>query len=86
MCLAVPGKIIEITGADIEKSAKIDFGGITKWVSLAVLPDAAVGDYVIVHAGVAISRIDEAEAKRAFEYFERISTEVNESGENEVSD
>ncbi len=69
MCLAVPGKITSITGADpLTRMGKIDFGGILKDASLAYVPEANVGDYVIVHVGFAISRVDEAEAAKVFEY------------------
>lgn len=63
MCLAVPGKIIEIEG----KTAIVDFGGVKREVRLDLLPDVAVGDYVIVHTGFAIERLDE---KRALEILE----------------
>jgi len=69
MCLAIPGKILTITGAEpLERLGRVSFGGIVKEVSLAYVPEAAVGDYVIVHVGFAISRLDEAEANRVFEY------------------
>jgi len=69
MCLAVPGKIISISGEEpLLRLGKIDFGGILKEVSLAYVPEAKVGDYVIVHVGFAISRLDEAEANKVFEY------------------
>ncbi len=69
MCLAVPGKITSITGEDLlTRTGKIDFGGILKEASLAYVPEAKVGDYVIVHVGFAISRVDEEEALKVFEY------------------
>ncbi len=66
MCLAIPGKIEEITGQLDEtfRLARVDFGGIKKEVNLAMLPEAQVGDYVIVHVGVAISIVDEEEAAK----------------------
>ncbi len=63
MCLAIPGKVTEIDGANMMRISKVDFGGVTRDVSLAYLPDAEVGDYVIVHAGFAISQLDEEEAQ-----------------------
>ena len=67
MCLGIPGKIIEITGSDpLTKIAKVQFGGIEKEVYLTYVPEANVGDYVVVHVGFAISRINEAEANRVF--------------------
>jgi len=74
MCLAIPGKIksIEYQYNGLVKMAQIVFGGITKQASLEMLPDAEVGDYVLVHVGVAISKIDEDEAKKTFEYLQEI--------------
>jgi hydrogenase expression/formation protein HypC len=69
MCLAVPGRITSISGEDpLLRTGKIDFGGILKEASLAYVPEAQIGDYVIVHVGFAISRLDEAEANKVFEY------------------
>lgn len=69
MCLAIPGRITSIAGEDpLERTGKIDFGGILKEASLAYVPEAQVGDYVIVHVGFAISRVDEEEAQKVFEY------------------
>jgi len=73
MCLAVPGKILSIEGTDdLLRSARVDFGGVVKQVNLAYVPEAGVGDYVLVHVGFAISTIDEAEAQEVFEYLRRI--------------
>jgi len=85
MCLAVPGKITSISGEDpLTRMGKIDFSGIHKEVSLAYLPDAAVGDYVIVHVGFAISRVDEEEAKKVFEYLREMEelAELDEAQNN----
>ena len=69
MCLAIPGKITSISGEDpLMRTGKVDFGGILKEVSLAYVPEAQLGDYVIVHVGFALSRVDEAEAHQVFEY------------------
>ena len=69
MCLAVPGKITSISGEDpLTRMGKIDFGGVLKEACLAYVPEAHVGDYVIVHVGFAISRVDEDEAQKIFEY------------------
>src|SRR5512138_274667 len=69
MCLAVPGKITSISGDDpLSRVGKIDFGGVLKEASLAYVPEAQVGDYVIVHVGFALSRIDPEEANKVFEY------------------
>lgn len=69
MCLAIPGQIQSISGDELEKrTGKVVFGGITKTVHLACLPQAKVGDYVLVHAGIAISIVDEKEAEEVFKY------------------
>lgn len=83
MCLAVPGKITSITGDDpLTRMGKIDFGGILKEASLAYVPEARIGDYVIVHVGFAISRLDEEEANKVFEYLREMEelSELEESG------
>jgi hydrogenase expression/formation protein HypC len=73
MCLAVPGKIISIEGTDpISRCGKVNFGGILKTINLAYVPEAAVGNYVLVHVGFAISTIDEREAEQVFEYLRQI--------------
>ena len=65
MCLAIPGKIESISGDDpLTRMGKINFGGILKEASLAYVPEAKVGDYVIVHVGFALSKVDEDEAKK----------------------
>ena len=69
MCLAIPGKVTSISGDDpLMRSGKVDFGGVLREVSLAYVPEVQVGDYVIVHVGFALSRVDEAEANQVFEY------------------
>ena len=69
MCLAVPGKVLSVSGVDpLQRSGRVSFGGIVKEVSLAYVPEAAPGDYVIVHVGFAISTLDESEAHRVFDY------------------
>ncbi len=73
MCLGVPGKIISIfEGEGMNRSGKVDFGGIIKEVNLALVPEAKLNDYVIVHVGFAISIIDENEAKEVFEYLRQM--------------
>lgn len=68
MCLAVPGKIISIKGEDpLFRVGKVDFSGVSREISLSCVPNARVGDYVIVHVGMAISLLDEEEAKRTLE-------------------
>ena len=71
MCLGIPGKVSETWSHDSGmKMGRVDFGGITKDVCLECIPDATVGEYVIVHVGFAISRIDEEEAAEVFRYLE----------------
>lgn len=71
MCLAIPGKIVSIISTSEDKifrNGKVSFGGIVKEINLSMVPEAAIGDYVLVHVGVAISHIDEEEAQKTFEY------------------
>lgn len=73
MCLAVPGKVVEIIGDDpLLRSAKVSFAGVVKLVSLTCTPDARLGDYVLVHVGVAISTVDPEEAAQTFEYLKQM--------------
>ena len=72
MCLAVPGKILSVHGEDFARTARVSFGGIVKEVSLAYVPEAHEGEYVIVHVGFAISVVDEAEALLTFEYLKQM--------------
>ncbi|MGI6456424.1 MAG: HypC/HybG/HupF family hydrogenase formation chaperone [bacterium] len=73
MCLGIPGKIVSIHGDEpLYRIGKIDFSGIQKDVSLAYVPEAQVGEYVIVHAGLALHTIDEEEARHVFEYLKEI--------------
>ena len=85
MCLAIPGKIISINSSsqdEVFRHGKVSFGGITKNVNLCMVPEAAIGDYVLVHVGVAISRIDEEEAHKTFEYLHQMG-ETNELNEDQ---
>ena len=73
MCLAIPGKITSIAGDEpLSRTGKVDFGGILKEVSLAYVPEAKVGNYVVVHVGFAISLVDENEANTVFEYLRKM--------------
>jgi hydrogenase expression/formation protein HypC len=73
MCLAIPGKIESIENEDeLMRAGKVNFGGILKEVNLAYVPEAKVGDYVLVHVGFAISVVDEAEAMEVFQYLKEI--------------
>ncbi len=85
MCLAIPGKIERITGDDpLTRMGRVNFGGILKDACLAYVPEARVGDYVIVHVGFALSRVDEAEAEKVFEYLKQME-ELEELGQQKES-
>lgn len=79
MCLGIPGKLIELPDLSafdpaVPQSAmgRVSFGGIVKEVCLAFVPEAQLGDYLVVHAGFAISRVDEKEAQEVFGWLEQI--------------
>jgi hydrogenase expression/formation protein HypC len=73
MCLAVPGKVLEIQGEDpLLRSARVSFAGVIKQVSLTCAPEAKVGDYVLVHVGLAISVVDPKEAEETFAYLRQM--------------
>ncbi len=73
MCLAVPGRILSIDASDpVLRSGRVDFAGIVKHINLAYVPEAKIGDYVLVHVGFALSVVDEAEARQTFEYLQQM--------------
>ena len=72
VCLAIPGKILEIQEVGPLRAARVQFGGIVRQVSLDFVPEAGVGDYVIVHVGFAISRVDADEAERTYKLLEEM--------------
>jgi len=73
MCLGIPGRIVSINDADSDLPiGRIDFDGIIKEACLAYVPEAKVGEYVIIHAGFAISVVDEAEAQEVFKYLDEL--------------
>jgi hydrogenase expression/formation protein HypC len=72
MCLAVPGKVIELWETDTTRMARVDFGGVHKEVSVAFVPDLEVGDYTIVHVGFALQRLDEQSALDTLKLFESL--------------
>ena len=76
MCLAVPGKILEATDLGISRIAKVEFGGVTRRVNLDFVPEAQPGDFVLVHVGFAISRIEEEEARRTYEALRELEKEM----------
>lgn len=82
MCLAIPGKVESISSDDpITRMGRINFGGVVKEASLAYVPEVRVGDYVIVHVGFALSKVDELEAQKVFGYLKQIG-ELSELEEN----
>ena len=81
MCLAVPGRILSIAEVDGTVMAEADFGGVRKNVCLQYVPDAAVGEYVVVHVGFAIQRLDEASARQTLADFERMGMLAEEFGD-----
>jgi hydrogenase expression/formation protein HypC len=82
MCLAIPGKVVEFHENDGIRMSKVDFGGITKEACLEYLPEVQLGDYVLVHVGFAISKVDAEEAARTYKYLE----EMDQLGEINSSD
>lgn len=82
MCLGIPGRIVRIVDDQGLSMGDVDFGGVTRKVCLAYAPEAIVGDYVIVHAGFAISRVDEKEAARSLELFHEIERGFAEEDES----
>jgi hydrogenase expression/formation protein HypC len=68
MCLAVPGMIVSSSGQGLQRMGRVDFGGVVKDVSLAYVPGAKEGDYVLVHVGFALGVVDTEEAEKVFAY------------------
>jgi hydrogenase expression/formation protein HypC len=84
MCLGIPGKVVEWLDRDpVVGRALVEFDGVRRACHMACVPDAIEGDYVIVHAGVAISRVDRAEAQRVFEVLARLDDDSRWQGESE---
>ncbi|MEV7866322.1 HypC/HybG/HupF family hydrogenase formation chaperone [Streptomyces sp. NPDC088124] len=81
MCLAVPGRVLRTAEVDGTVMAEVDFGGVRKEVCLQYVPDAAVGEYVVVHVGFAIQRLDETSARQTLANFERLGLLEEEFGE-----
>jgi hydrogenase expression/formation protein HypC len=75
MCLSIPGKLIEVTGQLDEtfRTGRVSFDGVIKEVSLTLVPEAKINDYVMVHVGAAISVVDEDEAKKTFELLKQLN-------------
>jgi hydrogenase expression/formation protein HypC len=81
MCLAVPGRVLSVTEQDGTTMAQVDFGGLQKEVCLAYIPDVRIGEYVIVHVGFAIQRLDEKSAQETLSNFERLGILEEEFGD-----
>jgi len=67
MCLAIPGKVLTSEDLGFARTGRVQFGGIVREVCLDFVPEAGIGDYVMVHVGFAISKVDEAEAQRTYQ-------------------
>src|SRR5580658_5741323 len=85
MCLAIPGKVEEITTEGGLRVGRVNFGGVVKRVCLDYVPEVAVGDYTIVHVGFALSKIDEAEALRTLEVFRQMGVLEEELADGEAA-
>lgn len=81
MCLAIPGKILDVSESDRGRLGRVQFAGIVRRVRLDFVPEALAGDYVMVHVGFAISRVDAEEARRTFELLEQMGALAAELGE-----
>jgi len=84
MCLAVPGQVLSVEGEDaLTRSGRVSFGGVVKEVNLAYVPEVGVGDYVVVHVGFALTKVDEAEARQVFEYLRQMDelSELNDAND-----
>jgi len=80
MCLAIPGKVVSIEQSSGLRVGRVQFGGIVRQASLDFVPEAEVGDYVMVHVGFAISRVDAAEAERTYQLLEEMGALEEDSG------
>ncbi|MGY4651969.1 HypC/HybG/HupF family hydrogenase formation chaperone [Mycobacterium sp. URHB0021] len=81
MCLAVPGKILSVEDRDGTLMSEVDFGGVKKDVCMQYIPDAEVGEYVVVHVGFALQRLDEESARRTLAEFEHLGVLKEEFGD-----
>lgn len=83
MCLAIPGRVLDVADLDGLRHGRVQFGGIVRSVRLDFVPEADAGDYVMVHVGFAISRVDEREAKRTYEILQAMGGLAEELGPSE---
>ena len=85
MCLAIPGKVLTKENIGGVEVGQVQFGGITRQVALGFVPEARVGDYVMVHVGFAISRVDAEEAQRTYEILKELGTLEEEMASEEAA-
>lgn len=78
MCLAIPGKVLSCEDLGFARTGRVQFGGTVRQVRLDFVPEAAVGDYVMVHVGFAISKVDEQEARRTYQLLAELGALENE--------
>lgn len=83
MCLAIPGKVLEVQNVDNVKMGKANFGGIVKQVCLQYTPEVQPGDYVLVHVGFALNKVDEAEAEKTYKALKDLG-QLDELGATEL--
>jgi hydrogenase expression/formation protein HypC len=84
MCLAIPGKVIEIDTSSKPLMGKVSFGGVQKNICLDWIPDVKVGEYIIAHVGFALNKIDEEEAKETLKLFEQMSEKMDDIKNSEI--
>jgi hydrogenase expression/formation protein HypC len=84
MCLAIPGKLLSIQENEdiLFRSGEISFDGVTREVNLTAVPEAQVGDFVLIHAGMAIALVDEEEAKKTLELFRDLEDDLSQKLQN----
>jgi len=80
VCLAIPGRVIEVNEAGGLRAGRVQFGGVVRQVSLDFVPEASVGDYVMVHVGFAISKVDAVEAERTYQILQEMGGLAEELG------
>ena len=85
MCLGIPGKVLDIRVVRSTRMATVDFGGVTKDICLAYVPEVDIGDYTIVHAGFAITRLDETSALETLQMMSELGILEDELGGSEVA-
>lgn len=83
MCLAIPGQILDIIGTNpLERRGRVSFAGVVREINLTFTPDAEPGDWVVVHTGVALNKLDEEEARATLDLFRQIESQQNSETES----